>query len=131
MPLFIPPGMTHKKTLFGKQRVVWNFMKQVIYSLFKIAKRVFILRNWTKMFPVGNICATQKMRFKWLQIVWVSVYEQSRSGFKSSCIHLNFRFRACFEQGVPWHSGNYRVWIHSQTRTWHVKNIQTKNEVFY
>ena len=23
--------------------------------------------------------------------------------------HFNFRFRACFEQGVSWHSGNYRM----------------------
>ena len=30
----------------------------------------------------------------------------------------------CFEQGVPWHSGNYRVWIHSETRMWHNNNIQ-------
>ena len=30
-------------------------------------------------------------------------------GFKSSCSHLNFRFHACFEQGVPCHWGNYRV----------------------
>ena len=28
-------------------------------------------------------------------------------------------------QGVPWHSGNCRVWIHSETRTWHDKNIQS------
>ena len=55
---------------------------------------------------------------------WVVVYELSGCGFKSSCSHLNFRFRACFEQGVPWHSGNYRVWIHSKTRRWHDKNIQ-------
>ena len=53
---------------------------------------------------------------------WVFVYELSGCGFESSCNHLNFRFRACFEQGVPWHSGNYRVWIHSETRTWHDKN---------
>ena len=33
--------------------------------------------------------------------------------FEPSCNLLNFRFRACFEQGVLWHSGNYRVWIHS------------------
>ena len=26
---------------------------------------------------------------------------------------------------LPWHSGNYRVWIHSETRTWHDKNIQS------
>ena len=34
--------------------------------------------------------------------------------------HFIFRFRACFEQGVPWHSGNYRVWIHSENAyvTW-------------
>ena len=55
---------------------------------------------------------------------WVFVYELSGCGFESSCSHLNFRFRACFEQRVPWHSGNYRVWIHSETRTWHDENIQ-------
>ena len=55
---------------------------------------------------------------------WVFVYKLSGSGFKSSCSHLNFRFCACFEQGVPCHSGNYRVWIHSETHMWHDKNIQ-------
>ena len=55
---------------------------------------------------------------------WVFIYELSGSGFEFSCSHLNFRFRACFEQGVPWHSGNYRVWIHPETRMWHDKNIQ-------
>ena len=42
---------------------------------------------------------------------WVFVYKLSGSGFESSCIHLNFTLRACFEQGIPWHSGNYRMWI--------------------
>ena len=46
------------------------------------------------------------------------------SGFESSCSHLNFRFRAYFEQGVPWHSGNYGMLIHSETRKWHDRNIQ-------
>ena len=46
----------------------------------------------------------------WLNC-WVFVYELSGRGFESSCSHLNFRFRACFEQGVPWHSINYRVWF--------------------
>ena len=55
---------------------------------------------------------------------WVFVYKLSDCGFESSCNHLNFRFRACSEQGVPWHPGNYRVWIHSETHTWH-KNIQS------
>ena len=44
---------------------------------------------------------------------------------ESSCFHLTFSFRACFEQGVPWHSGNYGVWIHSETRTWHDNNIRS------
>ena len=36
-------------------------------------------------------------------------YELSDCGFESRCSHLNFRYCACFEQGVPWHSGKYRV----------------------
>ena len=44
---------------------------------------------------------------------------------KKRCCHLNVRFCTCFEQGVHWHSGNYRVLIHSETRTWHGKNIQS------
>ena len=39
----------------------------------------------------------------------------------SRCSHLNLRSRACFEQGVPWHSCNHN----SETPTWHDKNIQT------
>ena len=56
---------------------------------------------------------------------WVFVYELSGYGFESRCSHLNFRYWACFGQGLPWHSGNYRVWIHSKTRTWHDKKIQS------
>ena len=36
---------------------------------------------------------------------WVFVYELSGCGFESRCCHLNFRYGACFEQGVPRHSG--------------------------
>ena len=61
---------------------------------------------------------------------WVSVYELNGSGFESSFSHLTFRFRACFEQGVPWHLGNYRVLIHSELRTWHDKNIQSEANYF-
>ena len=53
------------------------------------------------------------------------IYELNGSGFESSCSHLTLRFRACVEQGVSWHSGNYRVWIQFETRTWHDKNIQS------
>ena len=54
------------------------------------------------------------------------VYKLSGSGFESSCSRLNFRFRVCVEQWVPWYSGNYRVWTHSEMRTWHDKNIVIK-----
>ena len=59
--------------------------------------------------------------------VWLNssalVYELSGCWFESRCSHI--RYRACFEQGVPWHSRNYRGRIHSETRTWHDKNIQS------
>ena len=57
------------------------------------------------------------------------VYELSGCGFEYSCSHLNFRFPACFEQRFPWHSGNYRVWIHSEMHTWHDKNIQSMGQI--
>ena len=50
---------------------------------------------------------------------WVFVYKLSGCGFKSCCCYLNFRYRACFKQGVPSHSGNYRVKIHSEMRMWY------------
>ena len=56
---------------------------------------------------------------------WVFVYELSGSRFETSCSHLTLRFHVCFEQGAPSHSGNYRVWIHSEMHTWHEKNIQS------
>ena len=58
------------------------------------------------------------------------VCELSGCGFESSCSHFNFRPRACFKQGVPWHSCHYRVWIHSETRKWHDKKIQSKQMLF-
>ena len=39
---------------------------------------------------------------------WLFVYQPSGCGFESICSHLNFRLRACFKQGVPWDSGNYK-----------------------
>ena len=72
------------------------------------------------------------VRSVWLN-GWVFIYEISGCGLKSCCSHSNFRFHACFEQGVCWHSGNYRVWIHSETGMWYDKNIYSNalyREVF-
>ena len=35
---------------------------------------------------------------------WVSVYEPRGCGVESRCCYLNFRYGACFGQGVSWHS---------------------------
>ena len=51
----------------------------------------------------------------WTKWLWVQVQFS----------HLHFGFHACFKQGVPWHSGNYRVWIHSEMCMWHDENIQS------
>ena len=45
---------------------------------------------------------------------WLSVsYKLSVCEFESCCNHLTFRYCVCFLQGVPWHLGNCRIWIHS------------------
>ena len=54
---------------------------------------------------------------------WLSVRLWTNCGLESGCSHLNLRLRTCFKQGVPLHSGHYRVWIHSVTCTWDEKNI--------
>ena len=57
------------------------------------------------------------------------VYKLNGYGFESRFCHLNFRYRPCFEQGIPRHSGNYSVWIQSEMRTLHDKNIQLEKVI--
>ena len=40
---------------------------------------------------------------------WVFIYKLSSCWFEPCCSHLIFRYCTCFEQGVPWHSGNLQV----------------------
>ena len=56
---------------------------------------------------------------------WVFIYELSGCGFEGPCSNLNFRYRTCFEEGVPWHSEKYRLWIHPETCTRHENKIQS------
>ena len=58
---------------------------------------------------------------------WIFVYDWKGCGFASCWIQLNFTFSVSFEQGVRWHSGNYRRWIRCETRRWHDKNIQSND----
>ena len=81
-------------------------------------------KSWHREFDwIWLICCSLSWFPNWPN-GWVFVYELSGSGFQSSFSHLNLRFRACFEQGVPGDSGNYRVWIDSETRTWHEHTVK-------
>ena len=51
----------------------------------------------------------------WTKWLWVRVQLQS----------LKDQISACFGHRVRWHSGDYRVWIHSETLRWHDQNIQS------
>ena len=81
-------------------------------------------RTYSQMHRTNNYSEQSSIIWPVWTNGWVFFYELNGSGFEYSCIHLNFRFRACFEQGVPWHSGNNRVRVHSETHTWHDKNKQ-------
>ena len=96
------------------------------YNSIYLKNRYYCDCNWTR---TQNHLVLKQTLSEWVyklnESVWVFIYELSGSGFESSCSHLTFRFRTCFEQEVPWHSGNYWVWINSKTRTWHEKNTQS------
>ena len=57
---------------------------------------------------------------------WVFVQKLAGSEFESSCSHFTCRFRGSFEQGVPWQSGHYRVWVHSESAyvTWQERTVK-------
>ena len=116
-------------------------------------RSIYVVFMWS-IFPfqlifivINHITSLKPTYFKWLQLNpnpkqlsswtntrpngWVFVYILSSCGFESSFSHLNLRYRTCFVQGFPWHPGNYRLWIHSETGTWHDKNIQANVLAFF
>ena len=60
---------------------------------------------------------------------WVFLYELSDCESQSLCSHLNVRYHSCFEQGVPWHSGNNRERIQSKAHTWPCNKTHTLKSV--
>ena len=93
---------------------------------------------WLTLKRVGDMIRTDSQMYrtdKYSQqrsIIWpvgingcVFVYEITGCECESRCSHLNFRFGTCFEQGVPGDSGNYGMWLQSETRTWQDNNIQS------
>ena len=61
---------------------------------------------------------------------WVFVYKLSSYGFEFRSCRLNYIYCACFKQGVPWHSGNYRMYTLSEFNTEHDNNIQLGCKLF-
>ena len=112
--------MSHKTVAFMN----WGTYKNIFQTLWNacnwtrtqnhlVLKRTFNhLAKLTKWFSCVLSTYLYGVRVQYLSV--------RCSGFESSCSDFTFRFRACFEQGVPWHSGNYRVWIHSENAyvTW-------------
>ena len=54
---------------------------------------------------------------------WVFVYQLNSCGFGSRCTHLNFRYRACFEQGILDIQANIECGFN--LCTWHDNKVQS------
>ena len=89
---------------------------------------LFILIKWIEKYSEGsifgnstNFCSVigQKKTFQSSFLKRKMNLHWNRSPLQPLKIQISPLFR-----GVPWHSDNYRVWIHSKTRTWHDKNTQ-------
>ena len=63
------------------------------------------MKNFSKKKTNEEIETFEELRKTEFWPVWLNslvfVYELSGCGFESRCSHLNFRFLACFKQGVP------------------------------
>ena len=100
----------------------WNFSK-IFWLLWSESLRGMI-RTYSQMHRTDRYSQNCSIIWPvWLN-VWVFIYKLSGCGFESSWSHLNFRFRACFEQGVLLDIQATIEWIHSETCAWHDKNIQ-------
>ena len=89
-------------------------------------KTMLFFKSQFHLFWLQSFLSIFKLFEKIEKYIWAIIVRTHSSiivRFKSCCSHLNFRSRTCFKQGVPWHSGNYKVWIHSETPMWHDKNI--------
>ena len=95
-----------------KQRVPWHLGNYWVYIHY--SKCTWHDKNIKSNTPDKHSQHSSIIWPIWLN-GWVFLYELGGCGLKSHCFHLTARCRACFEQGVPWHSGNYRMWIHSET----------------
>ena len=102
--------------------VFWVFLVRILPHSDWIRKDTLDLSLFS---PKAGKYGPEKLRKKpvWLNGL-VFIYKLNGCEFESSCSHLNFRFHVCFEKGFPWHSGNYRVWVHSEMLTRHDNDTQ-------
>ena len=140
--------MLYLHVSFARLFTILSFI--VIYKL--ICEMNFFLDIYDNYMPLLILCMHQ--HFKWLQqdqthnhlvrkltvnqlvklaglSKWLSGCLQTKWLWVRILLHSNFRYRACFGQGVSWRSANYRVWIRSETWTWRDKNIQSSPICFY
>ena len=119
----------HVTYAFQSESTLWNECR--VWSVdsiecgFTLERVRGMIRTYSQMHRTDKYSQHSSVIWQvWLN-GWVFVYELSGCEFESSYSHWNFRFRACFQQGVLWHSGNYGVWIHYEMHMWHDKNIQS------
>ena len=105
-----------------------QLLKKWLEEIFSLESVWSGIKNRDPWFNSGAPSDAEKyiceLKRTWFFYCWVFFYELSGCGFEPICSHLNFIFRSCFKQGVPWHSGNYRVLIHSERHAWLDENIQ-------
>ena len=92
-----------------EQGVSWHSGKAIIKCGFTVKRVRDMTRTCSQMHRTDKYSQHSSTIWPlWLN-GWVFVFELSGCGVKSSCSHLNFKFRACFEQGVSWHSGKATI----------------------
>ena len=119
-------GQSYKSTVWERiKRFERLYVLAMLCTRFKLNRVRDMTKTYSQMHRTDKYSQLSSIIWPIGLNGWMLVYELSGCEFASSCSHLNFRFSACFEQGVPWHLGNYWVWTHSETCTWHDKNIQS------
>ena len=103
--------------------VIYAFQSEsTLYNCLNVKSLFAQNRSLIVIWSLSDCNSTQTWNYfltKWLSVrlqnkrLWVQVQLQS----------LKLQIQYLFRVRVPWHSFNYRGWIHSKTRMWHDKNI--------
>ena len=111
--------------MFQADTWILTLKVNLIYcTIKKVKNKSMLFVNYNRTRTHNHLVPKQTLNHLTKLVTWLCVHLRTK-WFESCCRHLNFRYHTCFKQGVSWHSGNYRVWIHSGMHTWHDKNIQS------